>query len=200
MKTSLSFFLLIALIGTSGIVSLNGCKKGDEDPFISLRSRKARMAGEWKLSSGKSVEKYTDIQNSVTYTTSTEYNGSTATETFTMGSMTSTDTYSFTVQLNIKKDGTFTMVETDDGVVTNISGTWDFSMGTGKNLKKKEQLLLYYNNASNNTYNYTSTGYIQPMVYNIRRLANKELILDFDYTATSPSSTEELDSEWTYTQ
>src|SRR6185436_4431068 len=34
------------------LVFFFGCKKGEEDPRISLRTRKARLAGEWRLKNG----------------------------------------------------------------------------------------------------------------------------------------------------
>jgi hypothetical protein len=38
-----SLFLLTA------VITLQGCKKGENDPFLSLRSRDARITGEWEL-------------------------------------------------------------------------------------------------------------------------------------------------------
>ncbi len=41
--------LLTACLLFAGIISLVSCRKGEEDPLISLRSRKARFANEWTL-------------------------------------------------------------------------------------------------------------------------------------------------------
>ena len=38
-------FIVFALLS----VTILACKKGENDPFLSLSSRKARLAGEWKL-------------------------------------------------------------------------------------------------------------------------------------------------------
>ncbi len=46
-KLTLVAGLLLATVG----VQFSGCKKGAEDPFLSLRSRKARLTGEWTVSS-----------------------------------------------------------------------------------------------------------------------------------------------------
>ncbi len=50
MKNRRAFVLLLVAIMTATL--FEGCfKKGDEDPFISLRSRKARITNKWKVSS-----------------------------------------------------------------------------------------------------------------------------------------------------
>lgn len=50
MKNIYSIVAGIAVLLTAGFVS--GCKKGAEDPAISLRSRKARIVGEWDMTKG----------------------------------------------------------------------------------------------------------------------------------------------------
>ena len=52
-------FLAIALIFSSLLV-FTGCRKGEDDPFLSFRSRTARLTGEWKLKSGEIVYTGTD--------------------------------------------------------------------------------------------------------------------------------------------
>lgn len=44
-KNTIILLAALMLISTTAI----SCKKGKDDPGISLRSRKARMAGEWKI-------------------------------------------------------------------------------------------------------------------------------------------------------
>src|SRR5687768_1880629 len=41
------------------LLSSGGCKKGEGDPLISLHTRKARVAGEWTVSSWLSESNYT---------------------------------------------------------------------------------------------------------------------------------------------
>lgn len=58
MKKRISFLLLATLILTLPLLS--GCtKKGEEDPFISLRSRKDRIVGKWMIK--EYALSYTDI-------------------------------------------------------------------------------------------------------------------------------------------
>lgn len=42
--------LLFALTAVMAVLSISSCKHGDNDPFISLRSRDARLKGTWNLS------------------------------------------------------------------------------------------------------------------------------------------------------
>ena len=51
MKTILRIFLVIALITTV----FTACKKYEDGPMISLRSKKARLCGDWK------IESYTEV-------------------------------------------------------------------------------------------------------------------------------------------
>ncbi len=48
-KTALFPLMAIILV----VFSLSSCKKGEEDPFISLRSRKARLTATWNLKEGQ---------------------------------------------------------------------------------------------------------------------------------------------------
>lgn len=46
-KKIISISMLIAL--AIGSLEISSCKKGDEDPFLSLRSRKSRITGDWNV-------------------------------------------------------------------------------------------------------------------------------------------------------
>ncbi|PIP55156.1 MAG: hypothetical protein COX07_01410 [Bacteroidetes bacterium CG23_combo_of_CG06-09_8_20_14_all_32_9] len=59
----IKLLLLLVII----IVIIPSCKKGDNDPFLSLRSRKARITGEWKLITGTTIYTFNDTTESVTY-------------------------------------------------------------------------------------------------------------------------------------
>ncbi len=59
MKKILSFTLVAAMLFS--IPFINGCKKGEDDPFLSLRSRDSRITGTWKLDSYESVDKGTTV-------------------------------------------------------------------------------------------------------------------------------------------
>lgn len=118
MKNSIKF-LVIAI---SAVALLGACKKGENDPFLSLKSRTARITGEWKLVKATSTSTSVDngpIFNSSS-TTTTTYDGTIMTET-TNGS---TDTYSYSFTLTIEKDGSYTATEITDGSTSTYNGSW----------------------------------------------------------------------------
>ncbi len=107
--------------------SITACKKGDDDPGMSLKSRKGRLSQEWTISEYKSD--ITSISNSYsgssTFTNTTNtvetYTGSTAskitTETGASGGTTSTDKFTYTgtvtsYDYTFDKDGTWSSTMT----------------------------------------------------------------------------------------
>ena len=193
-KLSLSILTIAVVIGF-----LNGCKKGDGDPALSLLSRKARVAGDWKLSSGEGTN--TSANKTTTWTIAGGiYSGTSG----------NNGTYSMT--LKTTKDGKFTRVTTYSfGVGTfNISsqvtedGTWNFNSGSG-DLKKKSQLVLQtltktqIDTPPGKTATYTYTGLSAPLdVWDIYELKSKEMVLKQKGSTTSPSSSH--DDTYTLTQ
>lgn len=148
------------------------CKKGEEDPAFSLLSRKARLSGEWKLSSLEASGSST--WNGTEASTST----STATET----SLKNVTTYSFRTttsnwtikeySITINKDGTWSktinadinrIVEeelattTADFSMNSVSsGTWSF-VGKVKGEYKNKERLLMNTTMSETTYGETTS-------------------------------------------
>jgi hypothetical protein len=198
--------LLVLSLGALALVAnLTSCKKGENDPFLSLSSRKARLAGEWTVSSEtrSSVNNYTSsVLNpqfqyetvDVKRVTETNYNGSiyNGTQTTTTKYSTSTidlgpeayvETYKF------EKDGTYehTIVDVDGQEVEK--GTW-FFLGKNKDLelKKKEAITLTVDsraitNSNGVTTTYTSTGYDGDVLV-IDLLKKKEITFIYEYSST----------------
>lgn len=150
-------FLVATMILTAGII-LNSCKKGSDDPFLSLSSRDARITSIWKLTG---YEKTTTRTNN-TSTTVTEftYDGTTMTKTKTDASGTvTTDTYSYSQEFDIQKNGTYVSTEVDNGESTvNNSNWWWLSSN-----KNKVGIVLELDGT-----------------FFVDRLASKELILSSD--------------------
>lgn len=130
MKNISKSLLAIAVAGVAFVAS---CKKGEDDPSLSLRSRKSRVAGEWKVSSAETKMTTTgSAGTSTSSSTSTEtWTGDTykasESSTYSSGgsSSSSTSTIDGTVETNtytFEKDGTWkqnlkyttTETETDD--------------------------------------------------------------------------------------
>ncbi|MBC7412368.1 MAG: hypothetical protein H7331_07930 [Bacteroidia bacterium] len=157
--------LTLSVLALATVASITSCKKGEEDPTLSLTSRKSRFAGEWKLDTQDmtSTTKGTDPQGTSvsvskytwTATTTKEENsytgaGSSVTTTTTKEGTVTTNAYS------IKKDGTwsstklFTLKSTSNNGNTvkettydiKETGTWNFLGKNDPNTKNKEQVAL----------------------------------------------------------
>lgn len=156
---------------------LPACKKGENDPFMSLHSRKARVVGEWTQKSG------TVTANGTVYT----YPIANRTEV-----------------MEFMSDGTYTITVVDNGSTSIEKGAWAFSTGSKDlELKNKEALLLYETSytsgGSTSTYGgtYALSG---PSVLLIDRLANKEMVIKLDGTATSGGTSYTVTGTITYEQ
>ena len=180
MKKIIAVTLGLALVTGS----FYSCKKGDNDPFLSLRTRKARVVGSWTVSKEEINE--TNINGTTTETIQSIYDGTRriTTTTTKIGTITTTvvDTMGFKTTFKLLKDGTYNMTFVDDNhldVVTSI-GTWLF-LGKSKldKLKKKEAILLtttqsiISNGSVTNTVNYTD---LNGLTIVIDELKNKEMI------------------------
>ena len=207
---------IVLSIISSGFV---GCKKGDKDPFISLRSRKARVVGDWKVS------KYTSSTASVsgggsTSTDSYSFDGSTFTETYTSSGSTSTNVAVGTWTYKFEKDGKYSMssASTQSGNTSSYteSGTWNFTGGIGKDVKKKSQIVLTTLSTTRSTSGGTTysnsdtyTGADAPIqILQLVELRNKEMIIKMDgsnvsvsvYSGSSSTSSDNTTAEMTLKQ
>ncbi|MBI1307933.1 MAG: hypothetical protein GC181_15120 [Bacteroidetes bacterium] len=122
--------MAICAVAIAGF-TLSGCsKKGEDDPFISLRSRDSRLKGEYDLT-GVSIK--TDTKNTSGTTTTestTESSYSGGVETTTKTNVKTPTTRKYNMSLMIDKDGTITLTWEDfntkgesNGVKT-IQGNW----------------------------------------------------------------------------
>jgi len=180
-------------------VTMDSCKKGENDPFLSFHSRKGRMVGEWKLSAG------TETTTSGSSTTTTTYTDTQKTQA--SGSSSVTTTYA--EALTIEKDGSFKWVQTETvGSVASVDtyeGTWNFTGRVGE-LKNKEQVVLTVTKitsvvgtsaAVSNSY----TGSDCPQaIWLLDQLKNKEMIIKLDGTNTDSSGTDTTTGTMTYVQ
>ncbi len=170
MKKITSLLLALSILFTLSVI--NGCKKGENDPFFSIRSRKARVAGDWTVFNFISNVVTTNSDGDINVTNKFTISGTSCSETYAIRtpSIDTTWTHSGTVNTatyTFEKDGTMegvldytiTVVETIDpnaynGITTitttttNIiepKGTWDFLSGVDE-YKNKERLTLIVEN------------------------------------------------------
>lgn len=174
-----------ALIAVLVLTTITGCKKGENDPFLSLKSRKARISGEWKLSEGTVAN--TSSDNGTTDSQITTYTGTSASF--------DGDIVAYTETLTIDKDGTFEVKIVQDGDPYTVRGNWFFS-GKSKDadLKKKEAIIFseteYISTSGVSKY----TGLYGDQLLMIDQLKNKEIIFKGKITYQSSNG-----SSGTYT-
>ncbi len=194
--------LIITLFG-----ALTQCKKGEDDPFISLRSRKARVVGEWAATSGtaKITDKSLNFSSTSTYNYSNSSYSSVSIETFMNTTTTNSRAGVFSYKISFASDGTFAMTRIEDTEISTVKGTWNFSDGVGET-KKKEQIILFvtsetFQASSTIAYVNTSTGNQPSKVYSIKELRNKKMVLfEESSVISSTGGSEEIKEEFTFEQ
>lgn len=175
-------------------VSLESCKKGEGDPALSLRSRKARLAGEWKVTAG--------VGKTVTgsLTSNWTYDGTTQTTTV---SPFPAITDKFTIEYTFEKDGTFKLVNTDNNgstpSVETTTGTWNFSGGVGEEKNKSKVILTTLSEVSGSTTTTYTGGSAPTQILDIYQLKNKEIIIKIVGTTSSTAGSSSFETEWTLT-
>lgn len=171
--------LLVALIA---IPAFQSCKKGENDPAISLKSRKARLVGEWELTEGT----LTRVMGGTTvvYT----YTGTTV-------SVSTGGSFNYTQSLTVEKDGTYKLTTIDNGDQTVDEGQWYFlEANKDKELKAKEAVAFVvtkrtYTPAAGTP---TITSFVSVMpnyVWQLDELSSKEMIIIYDEVTTTSSTT-----------
>lgn len=189
MNFSFKVFCLV-LIGT-----ILGCKKGDNDPVFSIKSRKARLTGEWTVKSAVwSV-------NDTTWTL--------VDSTLTMNDGVTEETRKAKIILAYTNLGDYTHEEEitypedypDSSLAGNTcatveSGAWNFTGGAGDTRTKSQ--LLHLNSkqefscqnqvGNSNISTVSTTGQTIGVVYTIDRLTDKELILKYDEVVNTPGA------------
>lgn len=110
MKKTLPFLLVIL-----SLIVIPSCKKGEDDPFISFRSRDARITAKWKL-----VNYESQSNSSGGSSSSSVLNGSILTVTNSGGSY----SYSYSEELEINSDGTYNLTTIRDGDISTSTYFW----------------------------------------------------------------------------
>ncbi|WMJ71789.1 hypothetical protein RCC89_01185 [Cytophagaceae bacterium ABcell3] len=148
---NLSLSLILFLVA---IFSCTSCKKGEDDPLVSLRSRDARITGDWVLTGMESVDESESAGGSRRYISS--FNGTMVTETSIVNGNSDIYHYPLVMTLSISQDGKFTYKIVDD-------------MGTEESQE--------YWSWTNNTRNKTGINLGAFGTYNILELRNSRMVL-----------------------
>jgi hypothetical protein len=154
------------------------CKKGPDDPEISFRSRKTRMTGEWHLSTGNAGLTLLDPTASP-YAQGFVLDGTHAKATETpAGGTPIVYSFVFLLSLDVKKDGTFTLVETYGNKVLNAKGKWNFLSGIGEAKNKEYVNFVIETVDGDETVGHLFNKQSTEFNYRIRGLRNKDLKLE----------------------
>lgn len=191
----------ISLALLAGTMVFASCKKGENDPAISLISRKARVAGEWTVD--KYVSSTTDVNGTTTDVTTETFDGASYSKvlTHTTGATSVSSTLTGTVALNkvtFEKEGTFkqeqtyTTTETESMTgytqVTTVThtdvleGSWNF-LGKVDEFKNKERIALNYTSFKTDEKTVVVETYTGlPSTTTTSETANSGSIADGEYT------------------
>jgi hypothetical protein len=158
-------------------VFLSNCKKGQDDPTISLRTRKARLVGEWNFQSGNASFTYNEAKKAPY----NEYFALTSTDllltTTYSGGQPVVYTGSYKLHITFTKDGNCQLDEVFASNVARLTGTWNFVSGIGKS-KNKESIVIDLDQAANGS---PYTGLFcksrMQIIYDLQELRNRRLVL-----------------------
>ena len=186
MKTAIPHILLTILLTV-----VSSCKKGEDDPFLSFKSRDARLRGEWKLV--KMTGTYTDglvepgVSDLNVYTV--DYDGTTVTRTEN-DSVTGSATWS--VNYTFEKKGIFKSVSLLDGAKEEYTDYWSW----GNTDKKKTRLII----DEEDHFDFELPDYysVNEESYSIKRLSGKDLVLVQSESYTNGPDTFTADVEMTF--
>ena len=162
MNKNILTFLTIAFV-----LVLTSCGKYEDGPFFSIRSKNARLIGEWELV--KSERTKVDLDGNSRKET---FDGSVMVIVSSFGNSSESYTYSSTWKID-GDNNSVVMNTTKDGESYSITTLWNWENGSSK----KEMLN------------------IDGKIYRIVRLTNKELIIESLYNWNSYSDKSKLTFE-----
>ncbi len=182
------FNFVYFLCFTMAVLTILSCRKGPEDPFISLLSRKSRLVGKWKLVEGR------DTSTNGSTSRFVDYNSTSMIE-YSLGAGI-VNSYPYEETWTFNKNSTFsyyTKTQYPSGRIEEqtANGTWDFNSGYGDE-KKKEKVILTVTeyidavtiNSSTNAVSYKYSTNDEVMTLDLVRLSNNELKI-YDLSSSS---------------
>ena len=177
----LSYFFLIALTFSL----FTECRKGENDPFLSLRTRKVRVTGFWKLDAGTYSYFSPNIMDLLI-----EYDGKKATEKLSGRII---ETYNYSIEFKINKDYSFERIIIENGFSKIEKGAWFFNKKSRElELKNKEAITLSILSIESSGIKTSYTGARADEIWLIDKLKNNELILRKENTFTTSTTDTEI--------
>ncbi len=173
--------VIVILLGL--MIFSPGCKKGEDDPFLSFRTRTNRLTGEWKL---KEAEiRVQESSSTKVISTNYSYSGTTMNVKVSESNLNSyVGAYRYSEEITFEKDGTYRQTVKSSTDVYSTKGDW-FWTNKNKNLEleKKEALILTVTEDSEGAAYSGKSNYPQS-IWVFKRLSNKEIIIELNNTQT----------------
>lgn len=169
--------LVLNILICGMLLLLTNCKKGEEDPTISFKTRKARVTGDWHLKTG--TTSLTEMDKTKGYSTLLQFDGSGYTRTETpIGGTPTIYIGKYSMRISFKKDGSFSLAEIINGDNLMASGTWNFTSNIGK-YKNKECIVVAISAVTGGgTNGHLINKYSTEFVYQIVGLEDKEMKIE----------------------
>jgi len=200
---SLSFWVMVLVL-----LPLTACKKGDNDPFLSLRSRKNRVCGKWKLSKGKLMTSVTDNNVQTSSSRTAVYEEFQVTYTQMPGNTTWKNNRSEI--LTFDEDGSFTqtIIETPVGSLstqTQVEGRWAFYGRNDKEELKNQEALSISVTSNTQTTGSTSTYYtdeapITASIWRLEELRKDKMVVKYKNTVKDSGVFYVTEGDFTYVE
>jgi len=185
--------LRITLI-TAVLLSLlvSSCRKGENDPFLSLRTRKARVAGSWVMvsGSGSTVTANPASTNTEAWSFDGTTKNYTTTYTDTSGTTSSGFTEPYKFLCAFDKDGSFMLTEIIYTDAVTRKGTWNFNDPPGR--KDDRTMLMLSTNWLMSPFGDVQTfegAHCPVNCYDINELRNKRMVLTMEGSITERGTT-----------
>jgi hypothetical protein len=170
---------LIVIIAALFVLMDLSCKKGEDDPVISLRTRKQRITGKWSLEKGNAS---LTIFNPGSSPEVRNFSFSAGKGLLDISGV--QVTYYFTYMLNLEfgKKGEFKLLENFNGKSLNADGTWNFTGKIVEDQKNKEEVFFKLKTvSSSSTDDHLFNCLVTNFAYKIKELRNNKLVL-YTYT------------------
>jgi hypothetical protein len=177
---------------------LVSCKKSENDPGLTFRSRDKKIVGEWTI---ESAENFNIAVNGANKTeTTTKYAGSTITTTITTGSNSNptVGTVSLKGVLNIEKNGKLKYTETSTTGAITATKTFNGNWSWGNSKRNKTHLILSFPLSYNSSL-MPKTALSTEFRYEIDELRAKKMVLKSDYSSSSQQGTTSSQESNVYT-
>lgn len=185
MKSKFSALLLLAFVA----IFLSGClKKGEDDPLISFRTRKARIVGKWQITSGtynsKTDQSYIGAGINSLNVIYTGYSRISTSEILDNSGAISSNTNEndLNYTLEFKKNGDFISTMQFDYDSYVMKGTWNFTSGIGKH-KNKDQIVIHITSSEGSSL-YAYAGNKTDYTYYLKELRNSKIVLVSEYSGS----------------